>query len=246
MPLSLVKSAKNSVAVLFAAAALTFPGIASAGIVVASSGPSAAKYPAGKKLPDTMRITLKSGDKVTILDKRGTKVLRGPDTFTVGEAIGPRRTSTFATLTRLRNSTRARTGAIRGEGGTGGEMLSPNMWYINVAKPGTMCILDVDAVRLWRANAEKRESFVLTAADGSSKAIAAFDPMATLAIWDVAKAPVANGSAYTVRKEGTSTQGTITFAVLPDMPADPEALGEALIEHGCMDQLDLLTASLGN
>ena len=51
-------------------------------LVVRASGPSAKAYPAGKTIADNARIALQAGDSLVLLDSRGTRVLRGPGSFT--------------------------------------------------------------------------------------------------------------------------------------------------------------------
>ena len=64
-------------------------------IVVRSSGPSATVYPQGKKLAVNAKVTLKPGDKLTVLDKAGTRVLAGPGSFTMDGKVS--RDATAAT-----------------------------------------------------------------------------------------------------------------------------------------------------
>ena len=54
-------------------------------MVVRSTGPSASSYPAGTKLPNNARVTLQSQDQLTVLSKAGTRVLRGPGTYTLNQ-----------------------------------------------------------------------------------------------------------------------------------------------------------------
>src|SRR5687767_8423130 len=71
-----------------AAAALAAAGVAHAqGVVVRSTGPSAAQYPQGKRLPANAKVTLRSGDRLTVLDKAGTRVLSGPGSFTLDSSV---------------------------------------------------------------------------------------------------------------------------------------------------------------
>ena len=97
-----------------AASCLLVPAAASAGVVVAASGPSAGSYPVGKKIGDSERIVLRAGDTLTVLDGNGTRVLRGAGTFSLDQQAGPSRRSTFAVLTERRSAQRMRTGATRG------------------------------------------------------------------------------------------------------------------------------------
>ena len=50
-------------------------------MIVRSTGPSASSYPAGKKMANDAKITLKAQDQVTILTEAGTRVLKGPGTY---------------------------------------------------------------------------------------------------------------------------------------------------------------------
>src|SRR6185369_4761891 len=104
----------NYLAAGAAALALAIPAAAEAAIVVASSGPSAATYPVGRKLDDAGTITLRAGDTLTVLDGKGTRVLRGAGNFPVAAAAGtPAKSATFAVLTMQRSAQRVRTGAVR-------------------------------------------------------------------------------------------------------------------------------------
>ncbi|MEO7178433.1 MAG: hypothetical protein ABIW83_06285, partial [Allosphingosinicella sp.] len=70
---------------LLAAALLITASAATADIlVVRSSGPSAKSFPPGRRLPESARISLKTSDQLIVLDGRGTRIIRGPGTFTAG------------------------------------------------------------------------------------------------------------------------------------------------------------------
>src|SRR4051794_30738387 len=72
---------------LFVASLLAAASAAAADIlVVRSTGPSSASYPPGKRLPDNARLTLQAADQLMLLDGRGTRMVRGPGTFSAGAA----------------------------------------------------------------------------------------------------------------------------------------------------------------
>lgn len=221
-----------------ASAICALAGAAHAAIVVASSGPSAGQYPAGKQLADTARVVLKEGDSVTILDQRGTRVLKGAGSFSVNQASGPRQTATFAALTRPRASQRVRTGAVR-TGVNGGKAMSPNLWYVDLGKPGTQCIIDSSAVRLWRAASDYPASYRIGASSGAT---VSFRKGESVAAWPAG--PIADGLSFALADAAGASLGTFRFAVLGKLPATPEATAAALIAQGCSAQLDLLAASL--
>ena len=239
--MSWVSTAAKRFGRLLAVAAALLPGMAMAAIVVASSGPSARQFPAGKKLSEDGRITLQKGDSVTVLDKRGTRVLRGPGRFSVSKPGRPISNPAFAILTRQKSSSRVTVGAVRT--GEDGKPLSPNLWYVDIARPGTKCVADPDGLTLWRADPDKSAQYRIARADGGEMTLS-FGKGAALAPWDTAQAPVTDGATYRIAGKGDDEPGELTFVLLPDPPSDEEALALALIEKGCTAQVELLAAHL--
>lgn len=219
---------------------LALPSSAMAGIVVASSGPSAKAYPPGKKLPDDAKITLKAADSVTILDKRGTRVLRGAGTFTVGSPSGPSRTTTFVALTTQRSASRVRTGAVRGSGADG-KPLRPNLWYVDVTSSGPVCLLGASEVRAWRPDNQGSAAYSVKPAKGGPASALTFQSGSMIAPWMAG--PVAQGASYTISGNGAPAV-TVTFELLPEQDYAPEDLADALLAKGCKGQVDLLAQSL--
>jgi hypothetical protein len=232
---------KSASAAALLGAGLLLSGVACAAIVVASSGPSASQFPAGKKLGDNDRITLQKGDSVTVLDQRGTKVLRGPGRLAVSQPGRPLPNPAYAVLTRKDAASRARTGAVRT--GEDGKPVSPNLWYVDAGKPGNQCITAPDAVRVWRGDSSRAARYRITSAVGAAGTVS-FAADASMADWDTADAPVSDGASYTFAREGGASGGTFKFVVLADPPAEPEALALVLIDKGCTAQLDLLSKTL--
>lgn len=220
---------------------LALPGMAMAGIVVASSGPSAKQYPAGRKIDDGTAIVLQAGDSVTILDSKGTRVLRGPGTMALGKGTSPATVNAFAALTRQRSAARVRTGAVRNGPGSG-PVRSPNLWYVNLATSGTVCVIDPANVRLWRADPAAKANYALTG--GAAKGMASFAAGDMVAPWDTAKAPVSDGASYAVTDSAGKPVSKLRFVVLPAAPTTAEETAATLIDKGCQAQLDLLAASL--
>lgn len=234
-------------AACLAAAAVIIPGIAPgfahAAIVVASSGPSAGAYPVGKKLDDAGSVTLRAGDAVTILDSRGTRVLKGTGTFAVSAGgKAPAKASTFAVLAMQRSAQRVRTGAVRaGKGSL--PPASPNLWFIDVDSSGRRCLVAGKPVRLWRLATDVAATYIVAPAAGGAGVPVVFPAGAMVAPWNVARLPVADGGKYTVLLGGKPVS-TIEFALLPSQPADAEAMAATLIDKGCTAQLALLSTTL--
>lgn len=207
-------------------------------LVVRASGPSARSYPPGAKLADGGSLLLKAGDVVTLLDAKGTRTLRGPGRFGVTAAAGaaPASNVTLAALLDTKRVRRARTGAVRGTVGEAPAVAKrPNLWLVDIAQPGALCVADPAAVRLWRADAAKPLNLRISGA--GTQVAASFAAGEAMAAWPAAL-PVKDGAAYRVEAGGRVTE--IRFALLGAADAGLDTTASALIAHGCQAQLDLL------
>src|SRR3546814_15980956 len=84
--------------------------------------------------------------------------LRGPGSFNVAAAnAAPANSVTLSALLDTKRVRRARTGAVRGSLGEAPTAAPrrPNLWMVDVAQSGTLCIADPASLRLWRATAAK-------------------------------------------------------------------------------------------
>ncbi|UAB77629.1 hypothetical protein INR77_12650 [Erythrobacter sp. SCSIO 43205] len=236
-----VKSKARIAGLAAVAAAMTLPGAVSAGVVVKSAGPSASTYPVGKKVADSSTITLRPGDKITVLVNGGTKVMQGPGTFRVGEGA-TRTRARFARLTRQGASSRARTGAVRG-GGSGSATM-PNLWMVNVAAAGTTCLYDLENVQLWRPAADKGQTYLITQKGADRSLGVTFVETESMRALDPEGMKLADGATYTITgpgPEGTSPASVdVKIVQLTETYRQPDALAGALAENGCMGQLGVL------
>lgn len=240
--MSLVRNLSIFAAVGAASLTMASPAPALADVVVASSGPSAGQFPVGKKLAASDKITLKTGDSVTVLGTSGTRIISGAGNHRVG-ARGAAKRSTFATLTRQRDAARVRTGAVRGDL-TGTMITRPNIWYVDVSQSGAMCVADAEAVQLWRPGTEGAPTYLVASAATPDHIHLAFADGAMTTNWNNAQLPVADGTTYTITSQAGGTGSTVTFVMLETAPDGPEELADALIANGCTGQLELLTSAL--
>lgn len=233
--------AKRLAGLALAGAAVALPVAAMAGVVVKSTGPSSTKYPVGTKLDDNATITLKGGDVVTVLTAEGTRVIKGAGTFKVGERpqVAADR---FASLTRKRAATRVRTGAVRDVNDEA--VTNPSLWYVDVTRSGTICLYDLATVRLWRPGTAGTSTFAISDADGAATAQVTFDDTVTVAALDPARLPITEGGNYMITAPDGSPAAQVTFVLLDEDYAAPDALAEALIAKGCTVQLETLATSL--
>ncbi|MEO6041659.1 MAG: hypothetical protein ABIP41_07155, partial [Croceibacterium sp.] len=94
-------------------------------------------------------------------------------------------------------------------------------------------------VRLWRASSTAPATYTITGAGGASRRVT-FGEGEALARWDAAALAVTPGAKYRITGDVGTSPGAITFVVLPQVAAEPEALAQQLIASGCTAQLDLL------
>lgn len=205
-------------------------------IVVKSTGPSAKAYPPGRSIPDNSKVALKAGDSITILDGRGTRVLKGPGVFATTASTAT--SSTIGALLRNTGTRQVRTGAVRG---TGAETVRPpNVWLIDSSKSGTVCVAGTEAVSLWVPPHEEAASLTLTRlSDGKSVPIVLRAGQSVKA-WPTIDLPIASGSQFRVSGDGMTNPVTLRFAALGPNPQGLEGTAAALIKAGCNAQLDLL------
>jgi hypothetical protein len=225
----------------FGALGLGLAAPAAAGVVVKSSGPSSATYPVGKKLDDSAQITLQSGDSVTILTSRGSRIIRGPGSHRVG-ARGASKRSAFAILTRQRANSRVRTGAVRGGPSSEASLANPNIWNVDVTQGGRICLANDASVNLWRPDSSGAQNYRVTRLDNERSAMITFADGASQASLSTDVLPVEQGAAYSITS-GDETR-TLEFVILEDVPRTPEDMASVLAENGCNAQLDLLASRL--
>lgn len=227
-------------------AVMTIPSAASAGVVVKSTGPSSSSYPVGRQVEDSASITLRAGDKITVLTDGGTRVMQGPGTFRVGEGA-TRTRARFSNLTRRNANRRVRTGAVRG-GPVAPATRSPNLWFVNVAAGGNVCLYDLNAVRLWRADTENAQTYQIQDQATASSIDVPFVGTETSRAIDPTGLPLTDGGTYTITappsEEGEAAAVSVTFVALEEQYSAPDQLAQALIENGCTTQLDLLADTL--
>jgi hypothetical protein len=216
---------------LIAAILLVTAGAALADIlVVRSTGPSAKSFPPGKRLPESARISLRPSDQLTVLDGRGTRIIRGPGTFTAGAPAAGRVASAAPQVQR-----RARIGAVRGI--ETGELRPPSIWHVDVARSSNICVADASKLTLWRADAAGALTLNVGGPDGRTKQLG-WQPGSTTLAWP-SDLPVADGAEYRLWWRGGKGPTTLRFRTVPAKPAGLEDMAQTLIRNQCDAQLDL-------
>lgn len=221
---------------LVAACLLAAASAAAADIlVVRSIGPSSASYPPGKRLPDNARLTLKAADQLMLLDGKGTRMLRGPGTFTAGAA--PQQVASAQPVLQRR----ARIGAVRGV--EGGPLRPPSLWHADIAQDETFCLADPPALTLWRRDTNAALPLTVTReSDGATRRVV-FEAGASTAAWP-ADLPLADGGRYRLTRPDVAQPTLLALRGLGRTPPALQDLASSLIAAGCNAQLDLLVETV--
>ncbi len=217
------------ISILACAIALA-PSVAIAkAVVVRSLGPSAKAYPPGKALPDSAKISLQQGDSVTVVGGNSARTLRGPGTF---PAAGGAQELAMAA------SRRGRFGAMR----SGELAMNPSPWNLDVTQSGTVCATG-KTLKIWRPDSASAAKLTITRTGGSATTVDWPAGKSTVD-WPAA-ATISEGAEYKLALGGAEAQ-SVRFALLPAIPAEAADTAQALVEHGCQNQLDVLVAALGS
>lgn len=243
----LLVSAALAVGIAVAGASVAGQAHAQA-VVVRSTGPSAVNYPKGKRLAANVPVTLKAGDVVTVLDKAGTRVLRGAGTFALDGVVN-RDLAAAALLARsLSNPASVRAGAVRGAADASAESPLPvSIWLADTDEGGNVCVPRGSDLYLWRANAERRSFSWLTEASGGEMVRMQWPPRTLGIAWPKTMLAPQEGRTYRAYDEAAPDKA-VEFRIVmiePEaVPADAAALGTLLLDNGCKAQFDWLAATL--
>lgn len=198
-------------------------------LILRSSGPISQRLRPGAMLPDVRPIRLGENDTLNLMSDTATWTWRGPGDFP--NAGGVARTASAIVAPDRR---RTRVGAVRSVGGAA--TARPNIWMVDVAQPGTVCVLDAGAPVLWRRDTEAAVTIILSG-PGDAAAEMQWPSGQAVAAWPEG-VPLVDGGAYSLT--GSSASISILVRTLDTAPASAPAAGVALIERGCEAQVDLL------
>jgi hypothetical protein len=202
-------------------------------MVVRAGGPSSKNFPLGKRLPENARVVLLASDRLTLLDSRGTRELRGPGAFLVASASLPTQFDP-SRLFSAYSGGRARIGAIRHKEEP---PRPPTLWQIDVSKSTNACVPASDKIALWRADAAADATLTVTGAGGTRR----IDwPAGNASLAWPDDFPVTDGAQYRLSWPGAAASTEIRFKPLPQRPVGLEETASMLIANQCNAQLDLL------
>jgi hypothetical protein len=226
------------------------PAVASAqAVVVRATGPSAAKYPTGMKLADGARVSLETGDTLTVLDRAGSRVIRGKGAFVIDSKVARDRGLVGMLSRSLNNPTTVRAGAVRGLSllPEATPVLPKSVWIADIDRGGKVCVPQGSGVYLWRADNATRRLSWLSEAEGGAMVHIQFPQRTSGVAWPSASLPLIAGRGYRFSDDGTAGK-PVDFEVVslaPDaIPDNAAELGSLLLANGCTAQFEVLADTL--
>lgn len=196
-------------------------------LILRSVGPSANKYPAGQRLPDNARLVLRPGDAVSVLRPSGTRVFRGPGSYTLD--AGPAQTTSET------RGARVMAGVVRGDGGPASASSWPSdLWHVNAAESGTACFVAGSPVVLWRRDSNRKARVSVTSPAGTTTRL---DWPARADTLMLPATVGADRSRISYTPAGSSREARVTLAELKIDTANRELVGSALLDRRCHIQL---------
>lgn len=220
-------------------------------VVVRSTGPTAVNYPKGKRLAANASVVLKAGDVVTVLDKAGTRVLKGAGSFVMDNAVNRDRGAAALLARSLSNPASVRAGAVRSASvrgaSTSDETLPVSIWIADTAQDGNVCVPRGSDLYLWRSKADARSFTWLTESEGGEMVRMQWPPKTAGIAWPKTMLAPQEGRTYRIYDETTPDKAA-EFRIVtlePEaVPADAAALGTLLLDNGCKAQFEWLAEVL--
>jgi len=231
-----------------AAIALAPQAVAQA-VVVRASGPSAAKFPKGMKIAAGAKVALEAGDTVTVLDRAGSRVLKGKGAFTIDSKVVRDRGLVGMLSRSLNNPTTIRAGAVRGVEllPATAPMVPKSVWVADIDRGGKVCVPQGSGLYLWRSSNDARRLTWLGEAEGGAMVRLLFPQRTSGVAWPSASLPLIAGRSYRIADDGASDRA-VEFQIVslaPDaIPDNAAELGALLLDSGCTVQFETLAGSL--
>lgn len=195
----------------------------------------------GMSVESTSALTLKEGERVTLIAPDGkTVALRGPfsgpPATRAGAAANPRQA--LAALVSTRNSRASSIGAVRA--GAGAVKLD-DPWLIDISRPGPRCLREGMAPIWWRPDATASQPFVVFPIDRSWRADFIWAPgQKQLQAPRLQK--LEGQTMFIVRSDGQEL--AVGLNIIPKDIDDDLILASWMLEKGCIPQADALLARL--
>jgi hypothetical protein len=204
-------------------------------LILRTDGPSARRqFRIGAHVPDTHVFNLRTGDRITVLARGGTRTFRGPGAFSVVAPPQGYRTDNGVAV-------RVQTGVVRTEPAVVG--VDPtDIWHIDARRSGNVCVPAGALPILWRPADHGGTRLTIRTLAGDARS---FDwPAGQTSFAWPASLPIASGTTFTLSWDGDARPARIRTIVLRESEADSlDTLASTFIRNECTSQLDTFIAT---
>lgn len=196
---------------------------------------------AGMSIDSTAPLTLKEGERVTLIGPDGkTLMLRGKFSGQpapkASAAADPRQA--LAVLINTRKSRSNALGAVRA-GAEGAKL--PDPWLVDISRPGPRCLREGESPVWWRPDTAAAQAFTVYPVDRSWRADFAWE-----AGQDRLQAPSLSKfqgqTTFIIRAD--DQEKAVAMNIIPKSVDDDLILASWMLEKGCLPQADALLARL--
>ena len=223
---------------LFAMIAVAAGEVSSAAaevLILRTDGPSARRqFRIGARVPDTHVFNLRTGDRLTVLARGGTRTFRGPGAFSVVAPPQGYRTENGVNV-------RIQTGVVRTAPRVEG--VDPtDIWHYDSRESGNLCVRAGATPILWRPADHGATRLTIRTLAGDAQS---FDwPVGQTSLTWPASLPVANGATYTLNWNNETRPARVRTIVIGEAEADNlDTLADTFIRNECTSQLDTFIAT---
>ncbi len=204
-------------------------------LILRTDGPSARRQlRIGAHVPDTHVFNLRTGDRIIVLARGGTRTFRGPGAFSVVARPQGFRTENGVTV-------RVQTGGVRTEPAIPG--VDPtDIWHFDSRRSGNVCVPAGALPILWRPADHRGTRLTIRTLAGDAQS---FDwPAGQTSFAWPASLPIASGATFTLSWNSDARPSRIRTIVLGASEADNlDTLASTFITNECTSQLDTFIAT---
>jgi hypothetical protein len=225
--------------VIFGALAVMAAAAAQAQVVVLEArGPSASQFPKGRVLPPNMRLDLRAGDVLRVIDPAGVHTLTGP----LGAAPSVARDGRLTQIFRREDARVSQLAVARGAGARPRPRDPDGLWDVDVVSSPVVTACAAADVRpqLWRWSTGGARDVEITQRGGGAPLKLVWPAGADRLEWP-SSLPVDNDAQYVVRLDDDAPV-VVTWRAIGPLEGDMAALAQRLLDNGCADQFHTLEA----
>ena len=243
------RHAARRVGIALAMVALVFGTGVTAGrasartLVLHSTGPSAKSYPPGQILDQSKELVLKAGDKLTLLDERGTRQLKGPTILRGQTNVEPRRLNWESLVGSAR---RQKTGGVRSLKNSldnsdtvpRPQTSQDHLWDIDPTVPGSWCLVDFKSIRFWRSDPAQEWKMTI---EGETRIASLVWPRGRATVEWPNSLPHKPNAKYTIYMPNQPKRLVRLYKIV--LGENASELGQSFAANACYQQLSMLLDS---